>query len=221
MSTQPQILANQANAQKSTGPRTPEGKAKASKNAVKLGLFIGDHALVQEEPQEYAETLAGYISDYGPQNNVEHQLVCNLTVATMRQNRLARIELGIFYDTDYGETRLDATLTMTKNYIDNQANHTALARAQAAAERSFYRAYNALEQRLKRSRFAERPRPEEVEIAIIPPETNKRPGPPQPTPPAAEQNEPNAPTNLQNEPNRLALVPPRETVEPAEPTTDN
>lgn len=204
MATQPHIFPNQANAQKSTGPGTPEGKAKPSRNALKLGLFIGDHVLIQEEAQEYAETLASYISDYGPRDNVEHQLVRNLTIATMRQNRLARIEMGVFYDTDYGDTRLDATLTMTRNYIDNQATHTALARAQAAAERSFYRAYNALEQRLKRTRFGRDPRPEEVEIAILPPETNKRPGPPKPTPPAAKQNEPKALTTSKKQPSASA-----------------
>jgi hypothetical protein len=39
MTTQKQIKANRKNAQKSTGPRTGEGKASVSKNAVKHGLF--------------------------------------------------------------------------------------------------------------------------------------------------------------------------------------
>ena len=36
--TQKQLAANQANAQKSTGPKTDEGKQTASKNAIKHGL---------------------------------------------------------------------------------------------------------------------------------------------------------------------------------------
>jgi hypothetical protein len=39
MSTEKQIKANRQNAQKSTGPRTDEGKAAVSQNAVKHGLF--------------------------------------------------------------------------------------------------------------------------------------------------------------------------------------
>jgi hypothetical protein len=39
MSTQAQIKANQQNSQKSTGPKTDEGKAAVSQNAVKHGLF--------------------------------------------------------------------------------------------------------------------------------------------------------------------------------------
>jgi hypothetical protein len=39
MATQKQIKANWQNAQKSTGPKTDEGKAVVSQNAVKHGLF--------------------------------------------------------------------------------------------------------------------------------------------------------------------------------------
>jgi hypothetical protein len=39
MATEKQINANRKNAQKSTGPKTAEGKAAVSQNAVKHGLF--------------------------------------------------------------------------------------------------------------------------------------------------------------------------------------
>jgi len=38
MSTPAQIIANRRNAQKSTGPQSPKGKAVISRNAVKQGL---------------------------------------------------------------------------------------------------------------------------------------------------------------------------------------
>ena len=44
MRTEKQISASRENAKESTGPRTTEGKARASKNALKHGLMggIGD-----------------------------------------------------------------------------------------------------------------------------------------------------------------------------------
>ena len=51
MATQAQTSANRANSQKSTGPRTAEGKAAVSQNAFKHGLFV-DKAVVRDESQD-------------------------------------------------------------------------------------------------------------------------------------------------------------------------
>ena len=53
MASVAQIEANRLNAQKSTGPRTPEGKEKASRNAVKHGLLAGQMVIHGEDPREY------------------------------------------------------------------------------------------------------------------------------------------------------------------------
>ena len=44
MATQAQIIANTTNAQHSTGPTTPEGKARSAANSTKLG-FHAKHAV--------------------------------------------------------------------------------------------------------------------------------------------------------------------------------
>ena len=55
MASDQQIKANQANAQLSHGPTSPEGKAKSSQNALKTGLYAKSRILRTENPEEYAE----------------------------------------------------------------------------------------------------------------------------------------------------------------------
>ena len=57
MATFAQFAANRANAQKSTGPRSVEGKAASRFNALKHGLDAQSIVLPGEDPEEY-EALA-------------------------------------------------------------------------------------------------------------------------------------------------------------------
>jgi len=52
MPTEAQINANRLNAQKSTGPVTPEGKARSSLNALKSGIDAWSHIIPGEDPAE-------------------------------------------------------------------------------------------------------------------------------------------------------------------------
>ncbi len=57
MSSTAQILANRANAALSTGPRTPQGKAAASRNATKHGLSSAFRVLAHENQEEFDQLL--------------------------------------------------------------------------------------------------------------------------------------------------------------------
>jgi len=63
MSTHAQVTANQQNAARSTGPRTPEGKAVSARNATRHGLTSGFRILPSEDPEAYHQLLADY-QDY-------------------------------------------------------------------------------------------------------------------------------------------------------------
>ena len=52
MPTEAQINANRLNAQKSTGPTSPEGKARSALNALKSGIDAWSHIIPGEDPAE-------------------------------------------------------------------------------------------------------------------------------------------------------------------------
>ncbi len=92
MATDAQIQANRENAKKSTGPRTPEGKARVSKNALKHGLLAQDSVIPGEDPAEFDRHLTTYQDTYLPRNCVEKEIVRQIADAAWRMRRLSRIE---------------------------------------------------------------------------------------------------------------------------------
>lgn len=95
MSSQAKIEANRRNARRSTGPRTPEGKARSSRNALKHGLFAGDAVLPDEDRQAFLELLTALEADQQPASPLEQILLRQLAIAIWRLCRLNRIEVGV------------------------------------------------------------------------------------------------------------------------------
>ncbi len=89
------IEANRQNACKSTGPRSPRGKARSSRNAVKHGLLAGRIVLADhpdEDPREFAALLDGLLGDYQPRGMIEKMMVERLAVSFWRLRRAYRFE---------------------------------------------------------------------------------------------------------------------------------
>src|SRR5215813_13055558 len=70
-----QLVANRQNAQKSTGPRSPEGKAISSRNAVDHGLCSDAECLPGDDPQAAAQRRYDWYCSLKPKNQVEKDLV--------------------------------------------------------------------------------------------------------------------------------------------------
>jgi hypothetical protein len=66
MSTQKQIAANRQNAQKSTGPKTPEGRAAVRLNGVTHGLTAQTLILKGETESDFDSLLASSQAEYSP-----------------------------------------------------------------------------------------------------------------------------------------------------------
>ena len=66
MISQKQLDANRRNALKSTGPKTPQGKAAVRLNAWKHGLHAQEFVLSPEEQVQFDRTLDAFLEDLHP-----------------------------------------------------------------------------------------------------------------------------------------------------------
>src|SRR5713226_8115722 len=132
MLTAAKLAANRRNAQKSTGPRTPEGKARVRLNALKHGLTAKQAPITPEEAAEFDTLLADFRSDLRPTNPLEDSRVLEIATSLWHMRRFQRIEAQVF-------NRFRANDFRGFSALDR------LSRQEARHERSFYRALHALD----------------------------------------------------------------------------
>ena len=114
MTTEAQINANRLNAQKSTGPTSPEGKARSALNALKSGIDAWSHIIPGEDPEELEALTEQFLQHYRPADPVQLSLVDTLVSTEWIQRRLRRIEAQLW---NYRVDILDQTLTRAE-FVD-------------------------------------------------------------------------------------------------------
>ena len=88
---------NRANAQHSTGPRTPEGKARSSQNALGHGLTSRVALLPSEDQAAYQEHCRKFFDEYQPTTPTETQLTQELADTAWRLNRIPALEAELLH----------------------------------------------------------------------------------------------------------------------------
>jgi hypothetical protein len=83
---------NRRNAQKSTGPKTPEGKARSRFNAVKHGMAAKTLVLPGEDPEVFQERIEAWTADLQPENDVEQYLVDRAAAVSWQLDRVDRAD---------------------------------------------------------------------------------------------------------------------------------
>jgi hypothetical protein len=176
MATHQQIHANRRNALRSTGPKTPAGKAVSSRNALKHGLRARAALLPGEDKHAFERLFKAFRAHYRPLDRLQEILVEQMAVAYWKLSRLARIESHLYQDQSAAHSPLyDSPKDWfhRQNEPDPQPNKPKLTPDQLIArafiqdasgfntfsrlsyyemrlERSFYRAHHELERlRLK------------------------------------------------------------------------
>jgi hypothetical protein len=192
-----QLAANRANAANSTGPRTPEGKARSAQNARKHGFTASSFAVVRlEDLNEVAHLKEDLVNLYHPVNSQELFALERVALAQQAILRAARLEsgflsncLGESFDTN-GQSRFPMNQKLTAdieicqaqnlNYllgdgfyrlVSQNNGFALLLRYQAQAERHYRRAIQEFD-RLKALREELRNEPNSAET-----ETNETTSP--------------------------------------------
>jgi hypothetical protein len=159
MATEKQTAANRLNAQKSTGPRTPEGRAAVRLNGVTHGLTAKTLVLKGESEDDFKALFEFLEEEHQPASPTEEILVADLAMATWRRRRLYNMEAG-FYNVrleriaDYADGKnFDDSCRLGK-LADNSGDTMAMiGRQEARLERTYYKALHEL-QRLRKEREA-------------------------------------------------------------------
>jgi hypothetical protein len=202
MATDKQIAANRLNAQKSTGPKTPEGRAAVRLNGVKHGLYAETLVLPGESESDFTALLESYEAEHQPATPSEEALVQQLTMAMWRLRRLYHAEAAFLAKKRKSvakwnsETKFDDHTLTGMAINENKDTVSTFRRQEAALERTFYRALHEL-QRLGARRPAAlalvppiaKPQAVPKKISNIPP----TPDPPIPTPPEPIASNPSPP----------------------------
>ena len=185
------LAANRANAARSTGPRSPEGKARCSQNARKHVFTASTFAVVRlEDLQEIAHLRDDLVALYQPVNSQELFALERAALAQHAILRGARLESGLFttcLDESFdnggepirflnpviaGDGDIEVTRAQNRNYLlgdgfhrlNRQANSfSLLLRYQAQDERHYRRAMEEFD-RLKalREELANEPIPSPI-----------------------------------------------------------
>jgi len=96
MSSIEQILANRQNAQKSTGPKSAEGKAVVAKNAIKHGLFAIETVIKGENREDFDLFREKLLEEFAPQGAVETMLTERIVSLGWRLKRIVRVQDQVF-----------------------------------------------------------------------------------------------------------------------------
>jgi hypothetical protein len=91
-----QLAANRANAQRSTGPQTPEGKNRSKLNAIRHNLTGQVAALTEPDRLAFNAFSQDLVRDLDPRGAMELQLAHRIVSDSWRLNRASAVEDNLY-----------------------------------------------------------------------------------------------------------------------------
>ncbi len=145
MASLQQIEANRRNAQKSTGPRSVEGKAVSSLNALKLGIDSQSLLIRGESAKDLESLAARYYERFQPATPEECYYVDTLIRGDWQLRRLSKVDTSVWNYTMADAWRLNENHPLGHCFSLAGQKFLNIQRRIDAAERSYQRALHELE----------------------------------------------------------------------------
>jgi hypothetical protein len=135
--------ASRRNGAKSRGPKTAEGKARSSRNALKHGLRAQKHVLLpQEDAAEFAALEKALIAELAPVGVLQIVLAQRIVVAAWRLARADRLEAEVLEEMGYDG--VNSGLALIRDGNGTRSIETVM-RYRGAAMAEFMRALRTLQ----------------------------------------------------------------------------
>ena len=195
MTTPAKAAANAANARLSTGPRTAEGKAQSSRNALKHGLTAREVVVREDQQEEFNDLRDRMLTDLDPQGAVEIETFNILLHAAWNIRRFRALEAALMVNGL--DPVFDESTIKTLDRLHRYHNHALRAYHKAMAELRALQTARALK-KVKLDEDEAKEVPILVSVSSFPKRTQAKASR-QPVPPvlgpAIVQNEPTAPAS--------------------------
>lgn len=141
------LAANRANALKSTGPRTAEGKARSSLNALRHGITGQVSIMTEEDRAAHDKFCQELIDSLRPEGPLEIQFASSIAEDFWRLQRIRALEndilaLGAFSDAadiDVDHPEIHASLTRAQTFLDHSKDFERLTLYEQRVNRSIER----------------------------------------------------------------------------------
>lgn len=154
MASEKQLQANRLNAEKSTGPKSHEGKATASKNALKHGILASAAFISEEDSSLFQALQAKLYEHYLPSGGKEEVLVDRIAAYLWRLRRVFQIEAWCLKPDNYYDHLLSHSIpgekpierTLANRFASHAPQLQTLSRYEGTIERMMTRATQELEE---------------------------------------------------------------------------
>ncbi len=169
-----QLKANQTNAQASTGPRTPEGKAKSRMNAFRHGLTGQFSVMSEDDERAYKTYETGILEALAPVGTYERDLAICIAQNRWRLHRARALEsniLGLGHhlladELDAPTAEVEVAVTQAQTWLNHHQALTNMTLYEARIERTITHNKRELDALQATRKAAEAQAREEAEVLL-------------------------------------------------------